>query len=233
MQSEIIGTTMPVLQVRLERGESVNTPHGDLVWMSKGVHMSQTARAGGGGLIRGIKRMIGGGGLFVTKYEGPGQVVFASKLPGQIVPVEIGRGDSYLVHKHGWLASTHDVRLSAGLQHSITGGLFGGDGFILQKLDGEGTAWIEVGGELMYYELPKGEVMLVHPGHIGMFSGSVKFSITRMKGIANMLFGHDGLLLAELTGPGQVWLQSMPVPVLATTLTPYVVEAIDESQNQS
>ncbi len=110
MQSEIKGTTMPVLQVTLERGESVITPHGELVWMSKSVHMSQTTRAGGGGLIRGIRRMIGGGGLFVTKYEGPGQVTFAARLPGQIVPVDIGHGESYLVHKHGWLASTHGIR---------------------------------------------------------------------------------------------------------------------------
>jgi uncharacterized protein (AIM24 family) len=232
MQSEIKGTTMPVLQVVLERGESVNTPHGDLVWMSKGVRMSQTTRAGGGGLVRGIKRMMGGGGLFVTKYEGPGQVTFAAKLPGQIVPVDIAHGEHYMVHKHGWLAGTHGIKPSAGLQHSITGGLFGGEGFVLQKLEGEGTAWIEVGGELMVYDLPKGEVMLAHPGHIGMFAGTVKFSITRMKGITNMLFGHDGLLLAELSGPGRVWLQSMPVPVLASALTPYVVEAIDQSQDE-
>ncbi len=134
------------------------------------------------------------------------------------------------MHKHGWLAGTPGITPSVGVQHSITGGLFGGDGFILQKLEGDGTAWIEVGGEMMHYDLPRGEVMLVHPGHIGMFSGTVKFSITRMKGIRNMLFGHDGLLMAELTGPGYVWLQSMPVPVLAGTLTPYVVEAIDESE---
>jgi uncharacterized protein (TIGR00266 family) len=232
MQSEIKGTTMPVLQVVLEKGEEILTPHGDLVWMSKGVHMSQTTRAGGGGIVRGLKRMMGGGGLFVTKYEGAGQVTFAAKLPGQIVPVNISHGEHYLVHKHGWLASTQGIRPSVGLQHSIKGGLFGGEGFVLQKLEGEGTAWIEVGGEMMTYDLPKGEVMLVHPGHIGMFSGTVKFSVTRMKGIRNMLFGHDGLLLAELTGPGQVWLQSMPVPVLAGVLTPYVAEALEESEDQ-
>lgn len=233
MHAEIKGTTMPVLQVMLDKGESVITPHGELVWMSKSVHMSQTTRAGGGGLLRGIKRMIGGGGLFVTKYEGPGQVTFAARLPGQIVPVDISHGESYLVHKHGWLASTHGIRPGTGIQHSLRGGLFGGEGFVLQKLEGEGTAWIEVGGELMLYDLPKGEVMLAHPGHIGMFASSVKFSITRVKGIANMLFGHDGLLLAELTGPGRVWLQSMPVPMLAGSLAPYVAEAIAETETEN
>lgn len=231
MQSDIKGTVMPVLEVMLERGESVVTPHGELVWMSKGVHMSQTTRAGSGGLIRGLKRMLGGGGLFLTKYEGPGRVAFAPRLPGQIVPVDIAHGESYLVHKHGWLASTQGIRPSVGLQHSIRGGLFGGEGFVLQKLEGEGRAWIEIGGEMMPYDLPKGEVMLVHPGHIGMFAGTVKFSVTRLKGIANMVFGGDGLLLVELTGPGRVWLQSMPVPMLAGALTPYIAEALAESGN--
>src|ERR1700761_9206244 len=135
MQSAIKGTTMPVLEVVLDRGESVNTPHGDLVWMSKGVHMSQTTRAGGGGVLRGIRRMIGGGGLFVTKYEGPGQVTFAAKLPGQIIPVDISHGESYLVHKHGWIAGTEGIKPSVGVQHSLKGGLFGGEGFVLQKLE--------------------------------------------------------------------------------------------------
>ena len=143
MQTAVKGTTMPVLEVMLERGESVNTPHGELVWMSKSIHMSQTTNTGGGGLLRGIKRMMGGGGLFVTKYEGPGQVTFAARLPGQIVPVDIAHGEHYLVHKHGWLAGTPGVRPSVGIQHSIRGGLFGGEGFILQKLEGEGTAWVE------------------------------------------------------------------------------------------
>ena len=232
MRSEIKGTTMPVLEVALERGEHVVTPHGELVWMSKSVKMSQTTHTGGHGLIRGIKRMLGGGGLFLTKYEGPGQVSFAVKVPGHIVPVDISGGDSYLVHKHGWLCGTPGISPSVGLQHSVRGGLFGGDGFVLQKLDGNGTAWIELGGEVMHYDLPRGEVMLVHPGHVGMFSGTVKFSVTRVKGIANMVFGGDGLLLVELTGPGQVWLQSLPVPMLAGALAPYVAQVIEEDQQQ-
>jgi uncharacterized protein (TIGR00266 family) len=233
MQSAIKGTTMPVLEVVLDRGESVITPHGDLVWMSKGVHMSQTTRVGGGGVLRGIRRVLGGGGLFVTKYEGAGQVTFAAKLPGQIVPIDIAHGESYLVHKHGWLAGTEGIRPSVGIQHSLKGGLFGGEGFVLQKLEGQGTAWIEVGGEVMQYDLAKGETILAHPGHIGMFGGTVKFSATRMKGIRNMLFGHDGLFLAELSGPGRVWLQSMPVPVLVGALTPYIIEAIAEQEDQN
>jgi len=232
MQADVKGTTMPVLEVTLGKGESVVTPHGELVWMSKGVHMSQTTRAAGGGLVRGIRRMLGGGGLFLTRYEGPGQVTFAVKLPGHIVPVDISGGQSYLVHKHGWLCGTQGIRPGVGLQHSIRGGLFGGEGFVLQKLEGDGRAWVELGGEVLPYDLPRGQVMLVHPGHIGMFSGTVRFSVTRVKGIANMVFGGDGLLLVELTGPGQVWLQSLPVPLLAGALAPYIEQAMAETDEE-
>jgi len=232
MQADVLGTTMPVLEVHLAKGESVVTPHGELVWMSKTVHMSQTTHTGGHGLIRGIKRVLGGGGLFLTKYEGPGQVSFAAKVPGHILGIEVSPGESYLVHKHGWLCGTPGVRPGVGLQHSVRGGLFGGEGFVLQKLDGQGQAWVELGGEVMRYDLPKGEVMLVHPGHIGMFTGTVRFSVTRVKGIANMVFGGDGLLLVELTGPGVVWLQSLPVPMLAGALAPYVAEAMAESDDE-
>ena len=108
------------------------------------------------------------------------------------------------------------------MQQSFRGGLYGGEGFLLQKLDGEGRAWVELGGEVTSYDLPQGQTVLVHPGHIGMFQATVQFSITRMRGIANMMFGGDGLHLVALTGPGRVWLQSMPVPMLAHALSPYI-----------
>ncbi len=126
------------------------------------------------------------------------------------------------MHRHGWLASTDGITPSVGMQQSFRGGLYGGEGFLLQKLDGEGRAWVELGGEVTSYDLPQGQTVLVHPGHIGMFQGTVQFSITRVPGIANMLFGGDGLHLVALTGPGRVWLQSMPVPMLAHALSPYI-----------
>ena len=226
MQAEIKGTTMPILEVALAQGEYVVTPHGELAWMTTSIQMSQTMSAGagggGGGLMGGLKRMLGGGGLFLTRYDGPGSVTFAAKVPGHIVPVDISGGHSYLVHRHGWLCGTPGITPSVGLQQSFRAGLYGGDGFILQKLDGEGRAWIELGGEVTSYELPPGQTILVHPGHIGMFQGTVQFSITRVQGIANMMFGGDGLHLVALTGPGRVWLQSMPLPMLAHALSPYL-----------
>jgi uncharacterized protein (AIM24 family) len=229
MQPEIKGTTMPVLEIGLNQGEHVLTPHGELAWMSAGVSMSQTmggdGGGGGGGFMKGLKRMLGGGGLLMTRYEGPGTVAFAAKLPGHIVPVEIGPGQGYLVHRHGWLCGTDGITPTVGLQQSFRGGMFGGDGFVLQRLEGQGVAWIELGGEMITYNLQPGQTVLVHPGHVGMFQDSVQFSISQMPGISNKFFGADGLYLVALTGPGRVWLQSMPVPVLAHAIQPYLPTA--------
>ena len=224
MQAEIKGTTMPILQVSLDQGEEVVSTHGELAWMTPSTQMSQTTSTGGGGggLMQGLKRMVGGGGLFLTRYRGPGAITFAAKLPGHIVPVDVGSGDDYFVHRHGFLCGTAGITPSVGLQQSFRGGMFGGDGFILQKLAGQGRAWIELSGELTSYELPPGQTLLVHPGHVGMFQGTVQFQITQVPGIANMFFGGDGFHLVALTGPGQVWLQSMPLPILAQALSEYL-----------
>jgi len=227
MQAEIKGTVMPILEVALAQGEYVVTPHGELAWMTTSIQMSQTTSTGGpggggGGLMGGLKRMMGGGGLFLTRYEGPGSITFAAKVPGHIVPVDISDGHAYMVHRHGWMCGTPGITVSMAFQQGFRAGLYGGDGFILQKLDGQGRAWIELGGEVTSYELPPGQTVLVHPGHIGMFQATVQFQITRIRGIANMFFGGDGLHLVALTGPGRVWLQSMPLPMLAHALTPYL-----------
>ncbi len=183
MQAEIKGSTMPILEISLQQGESVVTPHGELAWMTTSIQMSQTMNTGGGGgggggLMGGLKRMIGGGGLFLTRYDGPGSISFAAKVPGHIVPVDISGGHSYLVHRHGWMCGTPGITPSVGLQQSFRGGLYGGEGFVLQKLDGEGRAWVELGGEVTSYDLPPGQTVLVHPGHIGMLQATVQFSVT-------------------------------------------------------
>jgi uncharacterized protein (TIGR00266 family) len=224
MQAEIKGTTMPILEVSLDRGEHVVTPHGELAWMTASIQMSQTTNTGGGGggFMQGLKRVVGGGGLFLTRYEGPGSITFAAKVPGHIVPVDITSGQTYMVHRHGWMCGMPGITASVGMQQSFRGGIYGGEGFILQKLEGQGRAWIELSGELTSYELPPGQTLLAHPGHIGMFQGTVQFQITRMRGIANAFFGGDGFHLVALTGPGRIWLQSMPLSNLAHALSPYL-----------
>jgi uncharacterized protein (AIM24 family) len=237
MDAEIKGTTMPVLEVTLQQGEQVVSTHGELSWMTPNIQMSQHVSSGhGGGLMQGLKRVMGGGGLFLTHYEavsGAGMITFAAKLPGHIMPVDIAPGQEFFVHRHGWLCGTPGLTASIGLQQSFRGGLWGGDGFILQKLDGEGRAWIELSGELVHYTLAPGQTLMVHPGHVGMFEGSVQFAITRVPGIANVAFGADGLFLVALTGPGQVWLQSMPLPVLAHALAPYLAHGVDPQAAQA
>ena len=224
MQAEVKGTTMPILEVALERGEQVISTHGELAWMTASIQMSQSSNTGGGakGLMQGLRRVAGGGGLFITRYEGPGAITFAAKVPGHIMPVDIAPGHAYYVHRHGWLCGTQGITPSIGLQQNFRGGMWGGDGFVLQKLEGEGRAWIELSGELTSYDLPPGQTLLVHPGHVGMFQGSVQFTITRMRGIANTFFGGDGFHLVALTGPGRIWLQSMPLAVLAQALSHYL-----------
>ncbi len=226
MKAEVKGSTLPVLEMILEPGEAVVSTHGDLAWMSANMQLSQSANTtGGGGLMAGLKRVAGGGGIFLTRYEptgGPGMLVLAAKLPGRIFPVDIEPGAGYVVHRHGWLCGTPNIQPTVALQQTFGGAVFGGEGFILQRLEGEGKAWIELSGEVSTYELAAGQSLVVHPGHVGVFQDSVSFQTTRMPGIANYMFGDDGHHVVVLTGPGSVWLQSMPLPVLAHALAPYL-----------
>jgi uncharacterized protein (AIM24 family) len=235
MQAEVKGTTMPILEVTLNDGEEVVSTHGELAWMTQSIQLSQgmsTGGSGGHGFMQGLKRAIGGGGVFLTHYAGPGTITFAAKVPGHILPVDIASGETYFVHRHGWLCGTSGIVPGVGLQQSFRGGMWGGDGFVLQKLEGEGRAWIELSGELTVYDLPPMQGLLVHPGHVGMFQGSVQFSVNRIPGIANAVFGDDGFHVVSLTGPGRVWLQSMPLPILAHALEPYLRHA-DNTTAQS
>jgi uncharacterized protein (AIM24 family) len=161
----------------------------------------------------------------MTEYRAwqyPGEVAFATKVPGHIVPVQVGQGAEYLVHRHGFLCATPQVNISVGFQQSLGAGIFGGDGFLLQKVGGYGTAWLELSGELIMKDLAPGEVLRVHPGHVGAFMSTVSFEITMVPGIKNMIFGGDGIFLAQLAGPGRIWLQTLPISRLAHQISEYL-----------
>jgi len=226
MQSRITGTTMPVLEIALGPNESIISEAGELSWMTSAIQMTtHTQMGGGGGLLGALKRVAGGGTLFMTEYRAlgaAGEVAFATKLPGHIVPVEVGPGHDYMIHRHGFLCATPQIQIGVGFQQSLGAGIFGGDGFLLQRLSGQGTAWLELSGELIIKDLQPGELLRVHPGHVGAFQSNVSFQITTVPGIKNILFGGDGLFLAALQGPGRVWLQTLPIAKLAHALLPYM-----------
>jgi uncharacterized protein (TIGR00266 family) len=233
MQHKIIGSTMPVLEMTLEPGDRIIAEAGELSWMTSSIELHTSTSAGANkGFFGAIKRAVGGGSLFMTEYRsnvGSGMVAFATKVPGHILSVEVGREGGYLVHRHGFLCGTSAIELSVGFQRSLGAGVFGGQGFVLQKIGGDGTAWVELDGEVVIYDLSPGETLRVHPGHVGMFEATVDFSITMLPGIRNVLFGGDGLFLAALTGPGRVWLQSLPLSNLAHALAPYLSGGRSES----
>ena len=226
MQAKIQGTTMPVLDVQLDPNESVYSESGELSWMTSSIQMTtHTQMGGGGGIFGALKRVAGGGSLFMPEYRAvqtAGTVSFATKVPGHIVPVEISPGNEYMVHRHGFLCATDQVTIGIGFQQSLGAGIFGGNGFVLQKVGGQGTAWLELSGELVVKTLAPGETLRVHPGHVGAFQGSVAFQIAMVPGLKNAIFGGDGLFMAVLTGPGAVWLQTLPISRLAHQINEYL-----------
>ena len=226
LEHRVLGTTMPVLEIDLGINEAIVSEAGELSWMTSSIELRTSTQGGGAkGLFGALKRAVAGGGLFLTEYtsaRAPGTVAFAAKMPGQIVPITVGPGAGYMVHRHGFLCAGKGIEIALGFQRSLGAGIFGGEGFVLQRLTGAAPAWIELSGEVVEKELGMGETLRVHPGHVGMFEEQVHFDIVTLPGIRNVIFGGDGLFLAALTGPGKVWLQSLPLPNLAHSLRPYL-----------
>jgi uncharacterized protein (AIM24 family) len=226
VQTKITGETLPVLEIGLEAGDKIVAEPGEFSWMTQTVQMNTTPMAAGAkGLFGVLGRALSGGGLFMTEFTaqgGPGLVAFAAKVPGRIMELDVAPGHGYLIHRHGFLCATAGVELGIGFQRSLGAGIFGGDGFIMQRLSGSCTAWVELGGEVITYDLAPGEMLQVHPGHVGMFTESINFDVTLLPGIGNMFFGGDGLFVARLVGPGKVWLQSLTLPNLAHAISPYL-----------
>jgi uncharacterized protein (TIGR00266 family) len=234
MDAVIRGTTMPVLEVRLTPGESVVAESGQLGWVDDGIELeTSTAMAGADGIWDAAKRTFGGGSFFMTRYESvsqPGTVAFPARLPGTIFQVPLGPGRSYVIQRHGFLAGLEGCELSTAFHPDQLGSaVFGGFGFLLQKLEGVGHAWIELAGEISEHDLEAGQSMRVHPAHVGVIEGSVGYELTTVPGIKNKLFGGDGLFLLRLTGPGRAWLQSLSLPMLADALEPYLPQRTNGS----
>jgi uncharacterized protein (TIGR00266 family) len=226
MQARIQGTVLPVLELALSPGDRIVAETGQLSWMTQGIELNTThATAGTSTFLGAIGRALSGGGLFMTEFTAPvqpGVVAFAAKVPGQMTEIQVQPGRGYVIHKHGFVCATEGVQLTTAFQQSLGAGIFGGNGFLMQRLAGSCQAWVELGGEVITYDLAPGETLRVHPGHVGMLEESVNFQITTIPGLRNVIFGGDGLFLAQLTGPGKVWLQTLTLPNLAHSLSPYL-----------
>ena len=218
MQYQIKGTVTPHLEVQLGPGETVFTESGAMAWMDEGVSMSTGGSGGIGGMLG---RMVSGESAFVTKFtsdSGGEMVAFVPELPGSIVAVELGAGESIIAQKDSFLVAEESVTFEITMRRKLGAGLFGGEGFILQKFTGPGTVFAAIGGEVQEYDLASRQTLKVDPGHLAMFEPSVNYDIARVKGVRNILFGGEGLFLATVTGPGKVWLQRMPMSNLVAAI---------------
>jgi uncharacterized protein (TIGR00266 family) len=215
MRYEISGSVMQTVSIDLSPGETVFSQTHAMAWMSDGVDMTTNT---GGGLFAGIKRALGGGSFFVTQYTGQStraHVAFAPRFPGTIVPVTLAPGQSIICRRETFLVAESTVSLEIAFQQRLGAGFFAGEGFILQRVTGPGTVFLDLSGEVVEKQLAPGERLMVHAGHIGMQEPTVSTDIRMVRGFRNVLFGGEGLFLATLTGPGHIWLQSMPILNLA------------------
>ena len=221
MQYELKGGAFPVVVCRLNSGESMITEKGSMVWMTPNMEMTTT---GGGGIGKMLSKALTGESMFQNIYtaRGEGMITFGSSFPGQILPLEVTPGKSFILQKSAFLASEAGVQLSMHINQKLGAGFFGGEGFIMQKLTGNGIAFAEVDGELVEYTLAPGEQLVVDTGYVMGFELSVSMNIQQVKGLKNMVLGGEGLFNTVLTGPGKIRLQTMPISGVAAAIQPFL-----------
>ena len=214
---KIFGDDMQLVEVELDSGEGVRAEAGAMMYMGEGIEMQTST---GGGLFKGFKRMITGESFFITTFlyngKGKGHVAFGAPYPGKIIPLEMDKlGGNFLCQKDSFLCAARGIEIEIAFTKKIGAGLFGGEGFILQRLEGAGMAFVHAGGTIIKRELQAGERLRVDTGCLVAFSPSVDYDIQFIGGFKNALFGGEGIFLAKLTGPGLVYLQSLPFSRLA------------------
>lgn len=220
MRYEIKGETLPVVICYVDQGEVLITEKGAMSWMSPNMQMETV----GGGVGKAFGRMFSGESMFQNRYSsmsGNGMIAFASSFPGQIKAFEIGPGRDMIVQKSGFLASEAGVQLSVFFQKKLGAGFFGGEGFIMQRLSGNGTAFVEFDGHIVEYDLAPGQQIIIDTGHLAAMEASCNLEIQSVKGIKNKLLGGEGFFNTVITGPGRVYLQSMPINNVADSLRPF------------
>lgn len=221
MQYKIQGDNLPVVICQLEANERMITQRGGMAWMSPNMQMDTTSN---GGFGKAFGRMFSGDSFFQNVYTaqgGNGLIAFASSFPGEIIPFEIHPGQEYILQKRAFLASEAGVNLTVHFHKKVASGLFGGEGFILQRVSGNGIVFAEFDGSVVEYELKPGQQIVVDTGNLAAMSASCQFDIQTVPGLKNVMFGGEGLFHTVITGPGHVWLQTMPISSVANALRPY------------
>lgn len=222
MRYEIKGSPFPAAICYLEAGEQLITEGGGMSWMSPNIKMETTTN---GGLGKAIGRAFSNEKMFQNRYTcvgGNGMISIASSFPGEIKAIEINQGDEIICQKSSFLASTPGVNMSVFFRKKLSTGLFGGEGFIMQKFGGSGLLFIEIDGTPIEYDLQAGEQIVIDTGHLVMMSSSCKMDVKTISGMKNILFGGEGIFNTVVEGPGKVILQTMPVTRLAGTLSRYI-----------
>ncbi|MBQ1680786.1 MULTISPECIES: TIGR00266 family protein [Agathobacter] len=222
MNYTIEGEPLPVVICNLDANETMITEKGAMSWMSPNMKMETSSN---GGIGKMFGRAFSGEAMFQNRYTamgGPGQIAFASSFPGCIRAFEIGPGQEIIAQKSAFLASTAGVQLSVFFQKRLGAGFFGGEGFIMQRLSGQGLVFLEFDGYIKEYDLGPGQQMVIDTGYLAAMSASCSMDIQTVPGIKNALFGGEGLFNTVVTGPGHIWLQSMPVSQMAGAIAPFI-----------
>jgi uncharacterized protein (TIGR00266 family) len=218
---KVLGTIMQTVVMHLRAGQTVYTETGALSWMQEGIRMDTNMRGGLGGILG---RVFTGESLFVANFTAErdnAMIAFSAEFPGKIIPLNLAQGQSIIAQRDSFLVAEKSVNMAVQFQRRF-GAFFGGEGLLMQRFDGPGTVFVALDGEVVEYTLGPGERLKVDTGHVALFEPSVEFSVELVKGFKNILFGGEGLLFATLTGPGRVWLQSMPMSKLAGAIAQYL-----------
>ena len=222
MKYEIKGNNLPFVSLKLDQGEELFTTSGAMSWMSQDIAMETSAS---GGLMGGMKRMFSGESFFTVNFKALADnqtIAFSSSFPGSIYAVKLERGKSIIAQKRAFLVAEKGVDLAIHFHKKLGTGFFGGEGFIMQKISGNGYVFLEIDGALEEIELNSGETIKVDTGHVAFIEETVNMSIDSVKGFKNILFGGEGLFLTTLTGPGKVYLQSIPIQNFANNILPFI-----------
>jgi uncharacterized protein (TIGR00266 family) len=209
MKYEITGSSLPVVVVTLDKGETIHSERGAMSWMSDGLEMKTNA---GGGIGKAFSRMFSGESIFQNTYTASKDgdfIAFASSFPGEILAFDVSEG-TIIAQKTAFLAREESVNMSIYFQKKFGSGFFGGEGFIMQKFEGKGMIFLEIDGSIKEYDLAPGESMILDTGYLAAMTETVKMDVVTVKGVSNVLFGGEGLFNTKVTGPGHIWVQTMP-----------------------